>query len=169
MSSTLTLTGFMTGEDRFISRFLRLLPATKLVVIAIMELLTEPAHSDSIHTTRAVIQVGKAIEMEHHFQMAKKEDLPIPNFQQHQVPYYSADAYLELHKRRMAAKLENEGQENWMPEWTQAIRARVGAAVLDCLMRIAKITRTQTGPNGIDMCVAFSPLTFPIPDIDKCD
>lgn len=168
MSSTLMLTGFTTGEDRFISRFLRLLPTTKVVVIAIMELLTEPAQSDSMRTTRTVVQMGKAIEMEHHFQMAKKEDLPIPNFQQNQVPYYSADAYLELHKRRMAAKLENEGRENWMPEWTQAIRARVGAAVLDCLIRVAKITRTRTGPDGVDMWVAFGPLTSPISDIDKC-
>jgi len=141
----------MTGEDRFIARFLRLLPAKKLVIIAIMELLMEPAHGDSVRTTRAVIQVGKAIEMEHHFQTAKKEDLQIPNFQQNQVPYYSADVYLELHKRRIAAKLENEGRENWMPEWTQPIRARVGGTVLDCLMRIAKITRTLTGPDGIDV------------------
>jgi DNA-directed RNA polymerase len=141
----------MTGEDRFIARFLRLLPAKKLVIIAIMELLTEPAHGDSVRTTRAVIQVGKAIEMEHHFQIARKEDLPIPNFQQNQVPYHSANAYLALHQRRMAAKLEAEGRENWMPEWTQAIRARVGATVLDCLMRVAKITRTLTDPDGRDM------------------
>lgn len=141
----------MTGEDRFIARFLRLLPAKKLVIIAIMELLTEPSHGDSVRTTRALIQVGKAIELEHHFQTARKEDLPIPNFQQNQVPSYSAGAYLELHKRRMAAKLENEGRENWMPEWTQSIRARVGGTVLDCLMRMAKITRTITGPDGVDM------------------
>ena len=105
----------MTGEDRFIARFLRLLPAKKLVIIAIMELLTEPSHGDSVRTTRAVIQVGKAIEMEHHFLIARKEDLPIPNFQPNQVPYNSANAYLELHKRRIAAKLQNEGRENWMP------------------------------------------------------
>lgn len=141
----------MTGEDRFIARFLRLLPAKKLVIIAIMELLTEPSHGDSVRTTRALIQVGKAIELEHHFQTARKEDLPIPNFQQNQIPSYSAGAYLELHKRRMAAKLENEGRENWMPEWTQSIRARVGGTVLDCLMRMAKITRTLTGPDGVDM------------------
>jgi DNA-directed RNA polymerase len=149
--STTMLTRFMTGEDRFIARFLRLLPAKKLVIIAIMELLTEPAHGDSVRTTRAVIQVGKAIEMEHHFQMVKKEDLPVPSFQQNPVPYYSASAYLELHKRRMAVKLQNEGRANWMPEWTQSIRARVGGTVLDCLMRVAKITRTLTGPDGVDV------------------
>lgn len=141
----------MAGEDRFIARFLHLLPVKKLVIIAIMELVNEPSHGDSVRTTRAVIQVGKAIEMEHHFQAAKKEDLPIPNFQQNQVPFYSAGAYLELHKRRMAAKLEHEGRENWMPEWTQSIRARVGGTVLDCLMRVAKITRTRTGLDGVDV------------------
>ena len=148
---TIALTRYMAGEDRFIARFLRLLPTKKLVIIAIMELLTEPSHGDSVRTTRAIIQVGKAIEMEHHFQTARKEDVPIPNFQQNQVPYYSANAYLDLHKRRIAAKLENEGRENWMPEWTQSIRARVGGTVLDCLMRMAKISRTLTGPDGVDV------------------
>ena len=121
------------------------------MIIAIMEMITEPSHGDSVRTTRALIQVGKAIELEHHFQAARKEDLPVPNFQQNQVPFHTASAYLELHRRRMAARKENEGGENWMPEWTQSIRARVGGTVLDCLMRMAKITRTLTGPDGVDM------------------
>ena len=52
----------VTGEDRFVARFLRLLPAKKLVIIAIMELLAEPSHGDSVRTTHAIIQVGKAID-----------------------------------------------------------------------------------------------------------
>lgn len=103
--------------------------------------------TDGVRTTRMLLDLGKTIEMEHHFYMAKREDVYIPKFQS-DIPYFQQDAYFQLHKQRMAQKLASEGKENWMPEWTQGIRARVGAYLMDALMKVAKVTRTMTGPDG---------------------
>lgn len=139
----------MLTQEKKISGFLRLLPPAKIAIIAITEVLQ---HCNSLapegfRTARLVLDIGKAIEMEHHFQTAKKEDVFVPKFQT-DIPYFAHDAYLQLHKRRLAVKLAQEGKENWMPEWTQAIRARVGGLVMDSLMKSAKIIRTKKTPDG---------------------
>jgi DNA-directed RNA polymerase len=128
--------------------FLKLLPPSKLVLIATLELLNMLAssgYSDGARTTRVVLTIGAAIEAEHHFQVAKKQDIPTLEFKnKSELPTYSVQGYLELHKERVKAKLELEGRENWMPPWTQEIRARVGAFVLDALMEKATVVQSKT-------------------------
>ena len=131
-----------------IASFLKLLPASKLVLIATLELLNMLAssgYSDGARTTRIVLTIGAAIEAEHHFQVAKKQDIPTIDFKhKSELPTYSVQGYLELHKERVKAKLELEGRENWMPPWTQEIRARVGAFVVDALMEKATVVQSKT-------------------------
>ncbi|CCA72321.1 related to RPO41-DNA-directed RNA polymerase, mitochondrial [Serendipita indica DSM 11827] len=136
------------GEERTpISFFLRLLPPEKLTLICMLELLNMLAsggYEDGARTTRVLLSIGAAIEAEHHFQMAKKHDIPVPDFKsKSELPTYSVAGYLELHKERVKARLELEGRENWMPPWTQEVRARVGAFVADALMEQAKVIQTK--------------------------
>lgn len=130
-----------------LGHFLQLLPASKVTLITILELvnmLVASAYHDGVRTTRAILTVGAAIEAEHHFQLAKKKDIPTIDFKSRaDLPTYSVAGYLELHKERVKAKLEMEGTENWMPPWTQEVRARVGAFVVDALMEKAMVIKTK--------------------------
>jgi DNA-directed RNA polymerase len=130
-----------------LGHFLQLLPASKVTLIAILELvnmLVSNGHQEGIRTTRAILTIGAAIEAEHHFQLAKKKDIRVPDFKSRaDLPTYSVAGYLELHKERVKAKLEMEGAENWMPPWTQEVRARVGAFVVDALMEKAIVVKSK--------------------------
>jgi len=134
----------------------QLLPASKITLIAILELvnmLVSSPYHDGIRTTRAILTIGAAIEAEHHFQSAKKKDIPMLDFKSKaDLPTYSVAGYLELHKERVKAKLEMEGTENWMPPWTQEVRARVGAFVVDALMEKSIIVKSKE-INGELLCV----------------
>jgi DNA-directed RNA polymerase len=130
-----------------ITDFLKLLPASKMTLIAILELTNMMAgggYQDGIRTTRAIMTVGAAIEAEHHFQEAKKHDIPFLDFKnKSELPTYSVAGYLELHKERVKARLELEGRENWMPAWTPEVRARVGAFIVDALMEKSTVTLSK--------------------------
>ncbi|PVG00666.1 DNA/RNA polymerase [Serendipita vermifera] len=130
-----------------ITDFLKLLPASKMTLIAILELTNMMAgqgYQDGIRTTRAVMTIGAAIEAEHHFQEAKKHDIPVLDFKSKaDLPTYSVAGYLELHKERVKARLELEGRENWMPAWTPEVRARVGAFIVDALMEKSTVTLSK--------------------------
>ena len=130
-----------------LGHFLQLLPVSKITLIAIMELvnmLVTSVYHDGVRTTRAILAVGGAIEAEHHFQLAKKKDIPTLDFKSRaDLPTYSVAGYLELHKQRVRAKLDMEGSENWMPPWTQEVRARVGAFVVDALMEKAMVVKSK--------------------------
>ncbi|KAG8774739.1 DNA-directed RNA polymerase, partial [Serendipita sp. 398] len=131
-----------------LSYFLKLLPAEKLVLITILELVNTLAtggYQDGVRTTRLIMTIGRAIEAEHHFQAAKKKQIPILDFKSKaELPTYSVSGYLELHKARVKARLEIEGKEDWMPPWTPEVRARVGAFVVDTLMEQATVINTIT-------------------------
>lgn len=130
-----------------LGHFLQLLPASKVTLIAILELvnmLVSNGYQEGVRTTRAILTIGAAIEAEHHFQLAKKKDISVPNFKSRaDLPTYSVAGYLELHKERVKAKIEMEGAENWMPPWTQEVRARVGAFVVDALMEKSMVVKSK--------------------------
>jgi DNA-directed RNA polymerase, mitochondrial len=130
-----------------LGHFLQLLPTSKVTLIAILELvnmLVSNGYQEGIRTTRAILTIGAAIEAEHHFQLARKKDIPILDFKSRaDLPTYSVAGYLELHKERVKAKLEMEGAENWMPPWTQEVRARVGAFVVDALMENSTVVKSK--------------------------
>jgi DNA-directed RNA polymerase len=128
--------------------FLSLLQPEKLVIITILELMTmigSNGYQGGIKTTRGLLTIGAAIEAEHHFQQAKKQNIPAIDFKSRaDLPTYSVAGYLELHRERVKAKLEQEGTENWLPAWTPDLRVRVGAIVMDALMESATVTVTKS-------------------------
>ncbi|KAG9104531.1 DNA-directed RNA polymerase [Ceratobasidium sp. 370] len=105
--------------DAPIVPFLRLLPPSQLAVITILELMRlhgTGGVAEGMKTGRALVSVGKAVELECRAVWGKK--------------------------RR---KSQTEGVVDLslgMPEWTQIVRVRLGSFLVDRLMANAMVTRT---------------------------
>lgn len=136
-----------------IGSFLRLVDPGKMVLIAILELLNMLAagsYTEGVRTTRMVMTIGAAIEAEHHFQRAKKNGEYLPDFKRSSLPgggRGGIKSFMETHKERMrervAQKEGGSGEDNlWLQSWTQEVRARVGAVVLDALMEKAQVVQS---------------------------
>ena len=56
--------------------------------------------------------------------------------------YFSRLGYRDLHARRVAAARYMEDAEEWTSEWSQVVRVKVGAFLVDLLMDVATVVRT---------------------------
>lgn len=132
-----------------LSPFLTLIKPEKLSLITILELMHLPNSggvSDGMKTARALISVGKAVEIEYKADMCKKNNIAVPSpVTQRQQSFFSNLGYRALHERRLAARKYMEDSEEWTSEWTQTVRVRVGSFLVDALMDVATVTR-----SGVD-------------------
>ena len=101
--------------------------------------------SEGMKTARALIHIGRAVEIEHKAQMCKKNNISVP------VPTSPRDntifntfGYRALLERRVAARKLMEDSEEWTADWSQIVRVRVGSFLVDALMDIATVRRTAT-------------------------
>lgn len=104
--------------------------------------------TDGMKTARALLAVGKAIELEHKAEMCKKNNISIPTSTSNRPTdqsYFNHVGYRDLHARRIAARKFMEDSEDWTTDWTQLVRVKVGSFLVDCLMDVATVVRT-----GID-------------------
>lgn len=136
--------------------FLRLLPPSKLALITVLELMRTSGNggvSDGMKTTRALLQIGRAIEVEFQSEVIQKN----PHL------FHHAQAVQALIRKRglissatreelkeMQAKLEEEGVMSSVPKWTQHTRARVGAYLVQKLMEVALVHRKATDRDGVE-------------------
>ena len=104
--------------------------------------------SEGMKTARALLAVGKAVEMEHKAEVLKKHNKVIPAISPRTTSYFTKRAYEELKEWREHAQRHIEGAEDWTTEWTQQIRARVGSFLVDALMETATVTRTGKNRAG---------------------
>ena len=129
-----------------LSPFLSLIKPEKLSLITILEIMHLQGSggvSDGMKTARALIHVGRAVEIEHKAQMCKKNNISIP------PPAHPRDSsiftnigYRALQERRVAACKIVEESEEWTADWTQTVRVRVGSFLVDALMDVATVTHT---------------------------
>lgn len=127
-----------------LSPFISLLNPEKLSLITVMELMRlhgTGGISEGMKTARALLAVGKAVEMEHKAEVLKKHSIVIPTVSPRTTSYFTKKAYKELQDWRVTAQQHIEGTAEWTAEWTQAIRARVGSFLVDALMETAVVTR----------------------------
>lgn len=134
--------------------FLSLLHSDKLSLITILELMRLQGTggiSEGMKTARALLTVGKAVELEYKSQVLKKNNIAVPSMPNRasDASYFTQRAYQELVEwRQKAAEYVTENQE-WTSDWSHAIRARVGSFLVECLMDVAMVKRTmidkQTG------------------------
>ena len=104
--------------------------------------------SEGMKTARALLAVGKAVEIEYKAQMCRKNNISIPtNAQRHDFNCFSNLGYRDLYARRVAACKYMEDSEDWTASWSQVIRVRVGSFLVDALMDVANVTRTIIDKN----------------------
>ena len=135
------------------SPFLTLLKPEKLSLITILELMNlhgTGGVSDGMKTARALLGVGRAVELEHKAQMCKRNNIAIPQSQYSRpdTSLFTRLGYRDLQARRVAARKYMEDSEDWTSDWSQLVRVKVGGFLVDCLMDVATITRSMTDDMG---------------------
>ena len=101
--------------------------------------------TEGMKTARALLTIGKAIELEHKSEICRRSNITIPTTNSPEgFAYFTKTGYKDLHARRVAARKHMEDSEEWAAAWTQALRVKVGSFLVDALMDIATVVRTTT-------------------------
>ncbi|PCH42893.1 DNA/RNA polymerase [Wolfiporia cocos MD-104 SS10] len=145
--------------------FLSLLKPEKLSLIAILELMHLQGTGgviDGMKTARALLAVGKAVELEYKAEMCKKHNVAIPTStgRPNERGYFTALAYRELHNHRIAAQKYLEDAEDWTSDWTQAVRVKIGSFLVDALMDVATVVRTAVDKKTGEVVTEEQPAFF---------
>lgn len=134
--------------------FLRLLPPSKMAMLAIIELMRMQGITgvaDGVKTTRALLAVGKAVETEYTASMMQKHP-EIFVQARHAQQLLGQRKLVDLAVRRdikaWHERCEHDHVETTIPKWTQTIRARVGSFLVDNLMEVATVTRRARDRDG---------------------
>ncbi|CDS00511.1 hypothetical protein [Sporisorium scitamineum] len=145
----------MLPMEQQILPFLRLLSPSKLALITILELMRMSGNgsvSDGMKTTRALLAVGRAIEMEYHSEIVRKNPKIFSNAHAAQTVLRKRGLIDLAARREIKAwqkQQEEEGVLSSIPRWTQPIRARVGSYLVQHLMHVATVNRKATDRDGI--------------------
>lgn len=101
--------------------------------------------SEGMKTARALLTIGKAVEMEHKSEICRRNNITIPaSSPQTGTGYFTKSSYQDLYSRRVAARKYMEDSEEWAAAWTQLLRVKVGSFLVDALMDVATVVRTTT-------------------------
>ena len=129
-----------------LSPFLSFIKPEKLSLITILEIMQLQGSggvNDGMKTARALIHVGRAVEIEHKAQVCKKNSIAIPSSAHpRDSSVFTNLGYRALQERRIVASKLMEDSEDWSADWSQTVRVRVGSFLVDALMDVATITRT---------------------------
>ncbi|OZJ04070.1 hypothetical protein BZG36_03402 [Bifiguratus adelaidae] len=162
--------GAKDNERKQYGPFLRLLPSSKLSVITILELVrlhNTSGITDGMKMARALIEVGKAVEMEvNAVEMKKRTNsrMVAKNKQVHQL--FASGRLFNMAVRRAHMQLAKQGQAGtggmvgeWTPIWPSSVRAKVGSVLTSLLIEAAKIPVPShdpaTGKKIIENIPAF--------------
>jgi len=127
--------------------FLSLVPPQKLSLIAILELMRLQGSggvSEGMKTARALLTIGKAVELEHKAEMCRRNNVTIPATASRasEPSYFTQSGYKDLYSRRVIARKYMEDSEEWAAVWTQVLRVKVGSFLVDALMDVATVVRS---------------------------
>ena len=107
--------------------------------------------SEGMKTARALLTIGKAVELEHKAEICRRNNITIPTTTSRasEPSYFTQSAYKDLHARRVTARKYMEDSEEWAAAWSQLLRVKVGSLLVDALMDVATVVRStvikQTG------------------------
>jgi DNA-directed RNA polymerase len=147
-----------------LSPYLALVKPERLSLITILEIMRLQGSGgvfDGMKTTRALVAVGKAVELEYKAQMCRANKIHIPTTAVVRSgdgagSFFSHLGYKHLQERRVAAARHMTDCEAWTAAWTQAVRSKVGGILVDCLMDVAEVMRTgEDKKTGQPMSVPF--------------
>ncbi|KAF8626667.1 hypothetical protein AX15_004758 [Amanita polypyramis BW_CC] len=135
-----------TSAGALLSPYLHLVNPERLSLITILEIMRLQGSGglyDGMKTTRALVTVGKAIEVEYKAQMCRKSKIQIPSSSRWtDLRYFTKMGYKSLQERRLAAAKHVTDGEAWTAQWTQVVRSKIGGILVECLMDVAEVTRT---------------------------
>ena len=114
-----------------------------ITILEVMRLNSTGGITDGMKLACALLTVGRAVENEYKAQMCKGNNIAVPSL--HHVgdhSFFMGLGYRDLHARRVTVAKHIQDNEEWMTEWTQLLRVRVGSIFIDCLMDVATVERT---------------------------
>lgn len=137
------------GKNRIrLGPFLSLVSPEKLSLITILELMRLQGSggvSEGMKTARALLTIGKAVEMEHKAEISRRNNTVIPTSDpQTGSNYFTKSGYEDLYTKRVAARKYVEDSEEWAATWTQTLRAKVGSFLVDALMDVGTVVRSTS-------------------------
>ncbi|CEP18198.1 hypothetical protein [Parasitella parasitica] len=158
------------NERRLYGPFLKVLPPETLSIVTILELLrlhNSSGIGDGMKTARAIIDVGKSVEMEYNAVQIKNKARGFDkNSDTHAL--FSSGKLFNLAVRKARIDMEKDlsqhsngmGPANdWNPVWPSTIRAKVGSVLTSLLLEAAKIPvpskDPETGMKIIENIPAF--------------
>lgn len=146
-----------TGHPRAVSLspYLSLVKPERLSLITILEIMRLQGSGgvvDGMKTARALIGVGRAVEIEYKAQVCRANKIHVPlSPRLGEAGYFSNMGYKNLQERRVAAAKHMSDGESWTSSWTQIVRSKVGGILVECLMDVAQVTRRATDKYGKEM------------------
>ncbi|KAI8980813.1 hypothetical protein BDB01DRAFT_906773 [Pilobolus umbonatus] len=146
-------------ERKSYGPFLKLLPTETLSIVTILELLrlhNSSGIGDGMKTARAVIDVGKAVEMEYNAMQMKKRSNSNLMAKRHDVhTLFSSGKLFNMALRSAQIEAEKKSGDlamdpnlnDWNPVWPSSIRAKVGSVLTSLLLEAAKIPVPSRDPE----------------------
>ncbi|KAI8646898.1 hypothetical protein BD408DRAFT_439699 [Parasitella parasitica] len=147
-------------ERRLYGPFLKLLPPETLSIVTILELLrlhNSSGIGDGMKTARAIIDVGKSVEMEYNAVQIKNKARGLDKSSDTHALFASGKLF-NMAVRKARTKMEQDQSEsqhsdgmgplnNWNPVWPSTIRAKVGSVLTGLLLEAAKIPVPSKDPE----------------------
>ncbi|KAF7290519.1 DNA-directed RNA polymerase [Mycena indigotica] len=112
-----------------------------ITIVELMRLQGTGGIAEGMKTTRALVSIGKAVESEYKSSICRRNqiDIPISNAP---LDSFTNMGYKHLQQRRVLAAKFSLDNEGWSAPWTQTIRSQVGSVLVECLLDVARVTRT---------------------------
>ncbi|KAF9472674.1 DNA/RNA polymerase [Pholiota conissans] len=124
-------------------------PTHKLSLLTILELLRLQGTSgvpSGMKAAGALIAIGRGVENEYKAEICRQAKIPVADYSIKRGNYFSNMGYKHLHERRVAAAKSQELDERWQGDWSQAMRSKVGAFLVNAFESVAEVSRTMVDP-----------------------
>jgi DNA-directed RNA polymerase len=137
----------------------------KLSLLTILELLRLQGTSgvpSGMKAAGALIAIGRAVENEYKVEICRQSKIPVADYSIKKGNYFSNMGYKHLHERRLAAAKSQDLDERWQGDWSQAMRSKVGAFLVNAFESVAEVTRTKKDPKTGEIMFVFRLLLHPV-------
>ena len=136
-------------RDTPIGPYLTLVKPETMSLLTILEIVRNQSSlgmGGGMKMTRSLLLVGRAVELEYKTKVCKANNISPSKTMKRSEEMWTKMGYENLQQRRMIAAQSLEG-EGWTANWSQIVRSKVGAVLVECLMESATVTRRKIDPE----------------------